>query len=61
MAEAFICAYRAEQPARAEQVARAYADLARHDPGFRDAFLRDEIRIRTNFAFLGDNDPLKTI
>jgi hypothetical protein len=54
--ECFIALYRSNHPdqARAREVAELYAERARTQPAFRDAFLRDEIRIRTNWSFLTD-------
>ena len=52
--EAFIAAWYDEGagPDVAGHVASVYAGLVQSDPDFRDAFLRDEIRIRSNFASL---------
>ena len=52
--EAFVAAWRVggSRSADAAQIAALYAELVRTDPGFRDAFLRNEIRIRANFDYL---------
>lgn len=54
--ECFIAFYHRDRPdqGRAREVAELYAERARTEPAFRDAFLRDEIRIRTNWSFLSD-------
>ena len=40
------------------EVAELYQRLAREDAEFRDAFLRNEIRVRTNFAALSEPSEL---
>ena len=50
--ETFIAAWNADGPDRAAPVAALYARLVAELPGFRDVFLRDEVRIRSNFALL---------
>lgn len=52
--EYFIAAYYRNHPRQeaAAAIARAYVELIRSDASARDAFLRDEIRVRSNFAFL---------
>jgi hypothetical protein len=54
--ECFVTAYHAGPDARglATCVRELYWQTVRSDHEARDAFLRSEIRIRTNFAFLDD-------
>jgi hypothetical protein len=37
----------------ARRCAALYAELAHRDPGFREEFHRNEIRMRTNLEFVG--------
>ena len=52
--EAFVAAWRTEgsRSKTAAGIAALYAELVRSDARFRDAFLRNEVRIRANFAYL---------
>lgn len=52
--EAFVAAWRTggSRSEAAADIAALYAELVRADPAFRDAFLRDEVRVRANFDFL---------
>lgn len=52
--EAFVAAWRVggSRSEAAARVAAIYAELVRAEPEFRDAFLRDEIRVRRNFEYL---------
>jgi hypothetical protein len=52
--ECFLVAYYAHQPEQAEARAAAalYMQRAREDADFREEFLRNEIRVRTNFSYL---------
>lgn len=52
--EAFVAAWRVggSRSEDAARVAALYAELVRAEPEFRDAFLRDEIRVRRNFDYL---------
>jgi hypothetical protein len=54
--ECFIAAYYAEHPSQetAREISEIYMGLATNDADFRDVFLRDEIRVRTNFSFVSD-------
>lgn len=53
--ECFLVSYYADGNGReqAHSCAATYAELAHRDPGFREEFLRHEIRVRTNLAFVG--------
>jgi hypothetical protein len=52
--ECFLASYYAHQPDQTDARAAAmlYLERTRADPDFRDEFLRNEIRVRTNFSFL---------
>ena len=52
--EAFVAAWRVggSRSPEAAEIAALYAELVRTVPAFRDAFLRNEIRIRANFEYL---------
>jgi hypothetical protein len=52
--ECFLIAYYAHEPDQGEAQAAAnlYLEWASRDPEFRDEFLRQEVRVRTNFSFL---------
>lgn len=53
--ECFLAAYYGEDEPRelARRILELYRERVERDPAFRDTFLRDEIRLRRNFAFLG--------
>lgn len=55
--ECFLVSYYADGNGRAQarSCAATYAELAHRDPEFRDEFLRHEIRVRTNLAFVGQS------
>lgn len=52
--ECFIATYFADYPHQgaAREVVELYERLARENRSFRDGFLRNEIRVRTNFSLL---------
>jgi Bacterial protein of unknown function (HtrL_YibB) len=54
--ECFLVSYYAHQPDQTEarKVAVLYMQRAREDPDFREEFLRNEVRVRTNFSYLHD-------
>lgn len=57
--ECFMAAWNAGAAHRdtARDIAATYLALATSDPDAREEFLREEIRIRGNFALLGDESP----
>jgi len=58
--ECFLAAYyaRGGNDETTREFASLYATLVESDPDFREVFLRHEIRVRSNFALLGESNPL---
>lgn len=54
--ECFIAIYLADYPSEeaAREVVSLYMRLAREHPEFRDSFLRNELRVRTNFSAVSE-------